>query len=60
MTVYIVLIFVILILGLGIKPRRSRQKRKIFLVLSFLLMTTISGFRDFSVGVDTKILCFYV
>lgn len=54
MTVYIVLIFVILILGLGIKPRRSRQKRKIFLVLSFLLMTTISGFRDFSVGVDTK------
>ena len=53
MTVYIVLIFVILILGLGIKPRRSRQRRKIFLILSFLLMTTISGFRDFSVGVDT-------
>ena len=54
MTVYIVLIFLLLFLGLAIVPRRSQQNRKLFLVLSFLLMTIVSGFRDFSVGVDTK------
>lgn len=54
MIAYIVLIFLVLILGLSIKPNRSRQNRKIFIVLSFLVMTIISGFRDFSVGTDTK------
>ena len=54
MIVYIVLVFLILILGLSIKPDRSRQNRKFFIVLSFLLMTIIAGFRDFSVGTDTK------
>lgn len=54
MAIYLGLIFVIVILGLGIKPKRSRQSRRIFLVLSFLLMTIISGFRDFTVGVDTR------
>lgn len=53
MTIYLILIIVLLILGIGIKPRKSGQREKAFLFISFLLMTLISGLRDFSVGVDT-------
>ena len=54
MTAYLVLIVLILLLGLGIKPWKTPSKKKWFLILSFLLMIIVSGFRDYSVGVDTK------
>ena len=55
MLIYLVLILIILFLGIAINPRRSRQRRKAFLFLSFLDLTVISGLRDYSVGADTEI-----
>ena len=53
MTVYLILIFSILLIGLGIKPWKTPLKRRRFLFISFILLVIISGFRDYSVGVDT-------
>lgn len=54
MTVYIILIFALSIFGLWTRPRFSQRGRKLFIIFSFLAMFVVSGFRDFSVGVDTK------
>ena len=54
MTVYLVLIFIILLIGLGLKPGLSYQRRKHFLILSFIFMFIISGFRAYTVGTDTR------
>ena len=53
MTIYLVQICFIIILGLWINPWRSLQRKKIFLILSFLILVFISGFRNSSVGTDT-------
>lgn len=53
MIVYFILIFIILLLGLSLKTSYSKRGRKIFIFVSFLLLTILSGFRAFSVGVDT-------
>ena len=54
MVVYLILIFILLILGLGLKCDYSKRGRKSFLIISFLILTGLSGFRAYSVGVDTS------
>ena len=54
MTVYLILIVLVWLFGVGFKANRSISGRKIFVWISFLMMTVISCFRDVSVGVDTK------
>lgn len=54
------LIYIILILAIGLcglypySQRNSKQSRKIFLFLSFSMMTIILGFRGANVGEDTN------
>ena len=54
MTVYLVLIFIIFFFGLLIKPQDSSVRKALFLVFSFLCMFTVSAFRAYTVGSDTK------
>lgn len=54
MFVYILLLTAIIIIALIVHPKRSENRRKLFMLLVFFILTGISGFRDFSVGVDTK------
>ncbi len=54
MTIYIILLFFLLILGLGLHPTVSIRRRKEFIWIAFIAMLIVSGFRDVSVGTDTK------
>ena len=54
MTVYLILIFVLLISGLGLKAGKSYQRRKLFLIFSFICMFIVSAFRAYTVGTDTR------
>ena len=54
MFIYLLNIFLIAFLGLGIHPKKNKQRRKTFLIISFLLLTIVSGFRAYSVGADTR------
>lgn len=42
-------------MGVPIQPHLSKLRAKIYLCLVFVMMITISGFRAFSVGADTKV-----
>lgn len=55
MTIYIVQVLLILIMGLLCKPNRSEKRKRYYLFFFFLLLASVSGFRAFSVGSDTKV-----
>ena len=55
MTIYLLQVFTILLLSAGIHPRTSEKKKKLFLILIFLVLTVVSGIRGYRVGADTPI-----
>lgn len=54
MTIYLVMIFISLLMGIGLRPNVSTRGKKIFLWSSFFILTIISGLRAYSVGADTR------
>lgn len=44
----------LLFVGIFLKPDYSKQRKKHYILFSFVLLFVISAFRDYSVGVDTK------
>ena len=55
MAIYLVQIVIILLMGLYFKPERKERGRKVFCVLSFLLLWFVSAFRADTVGADTPV-----
>lgn len=54
MTIYIVQFFLILLMSAGFHPATNEKGRRWFLFLTFVLLSTVSGIRGFTVGADTK------
>lgn len=54
MTIYWTLVLAILIIGFPMQPHLSPKRAKAFLWIVFLMLFVVSGFRAFSVGVDTR------
>lgn len=60
MGVYLLQLSIICIIALVLcakEARKSKKIKKIFIILSFLILFCLMGFRDISVGVDTKLYC---
>ena len=55
MDIYWILVVLVFFVGVPIQPHLSKSRAKIYLCLVFVMMITISGFRAFSVGADTKV-----
>lgn len=45
----------VFLVGVPIQPHWSRPRAKIYLWIVFVMMITVSGFRAFSIGADTKV-----
>lgn len=54
MLIYLVIYIVILFLGIAIKPNSSLKRKRIFMLISFVLLICISACRDYTVGIDLK------
>ena len=54
MIIYIVLLAFEVFLGFILKAKKSDKNKKIFLVVSFIVLTLISGLRTKEVGIDTN------
>ncbi len=55
MDIYWALVALVFFAGVPIQPHLSKPRAKIYLCLVFVMMITVSGFRAFSVGADTKV-----
>lgn len=58
MEIYIVILFIIVLLGITLKPNKDIKRKKIFMVIVFGVITIIAAIRSSSVGVDTEQFCF--
>lgn len=54
MAIYWILVLAILIIGFPMQPHLSKKRAKVFLWVVFWILFIVSGFRAFSVGVDTR------
>lgn len=54
MGIYWLIVCVIFITGFLIQPNRSNLRKKTFIIMTFLILTIVSGWRAFTVGADTK------
>ena len=55
MAIYWIQVLLILIMSSAFHPAKNKASKKWFLVLSFLLLTIVSGIRGYSVGADTPV-----
>lgn len=55
MAVYLIEIFLILLVSAGFHPESNEKGKRRFLVLTFALLTVVSGIRGYSVGADTMV-----
>ena len=55
MDIYWILVALVFLVGVPIQPHWSRPRAKIYLWIVFVMMITVSGFRAFSIGADTKV-----
>ena len=54
MAIYIIILFVEVFLGLILSAKKSKYTKKIFIIVSFIILSTIAGFRTRDVGMDTE------
>ena len=55
MAIYLAQIFIIFIFSVILHPVKNNQRRKWFFIISFFVLTIVSGIRGYSVGADTKV-----
>ena len=55
MGIYWILVALVFLVGVAIQPYLSKLRAKIYLWIVFVMLLIVSGFRDFSVGADTKV-----
>ena len=55
MDIYWILVALVFLVGVAIQPYLSKLRAKIYLWIVFVMLLIVSGFRDFSVGADTKV-----
>ena len=55
MDIYWILVALVFLVGVPIQPYLSKLRAKIYLWIVFVMLLIVSGFRDFSVGADTKV-----
>ena len=55
MTIYIIILIIIFIMGAIFRPERKEKGKVWFIILSFILLTFVSGMRAYSVGADTTV-----
>ncbi len=55
MLIYFIVLLIIVLLGLILKPNHvgNNSNKKIFIIITFILLFCVSGFRDKNIGVDT-------
>lgn len=55
MLIYFIILLIIVLLGLILKPNfaSNNTNKKIFIIITFILLFCVSGFRNKNVGVDT-------
>lgn len=54
MDIYWILVALVFLVGVPIQPHWSKPRAKIYLLIVFVMLLIVSGFRAFSVGADTK------
>lgn len=54
MTIYIIILLIEIFFGILLSLKKNKNSKRIFLVVSFIILATISGFRTVDVGMDTE------
>lgn len=57
MKIYIVILFIIMFLGVILKPNKDTKRKRIFMFIVFGTLIVVAAIRDISVGVDTRQFC---